>query len=167
MIAYCSDWYIKNGTIEGKAATLAVKVKEEKGIFGSLLSGLSSSEEGLKMIDYLIQNQIFFDPSFISEEEYSEKIFTHVDKETLLDTFNINTDLELVYISPDTLKEQELCEALAYAIKNCSRKLKVVIDYTLDKENIALFDCFNPIVVDKALDDKNLIELLANACSFS
>ncbi len=165
MIGYCSDWSIKEGVVSGRALELAVLVKERKEIFSAFLSGLSSTDEGLDVINYLIEHQIFFDPSFISTEKVDEKTFTKLDKEAVLDTLNINTDLDLLFISSETLKERELCALLSDAIAHCEHPIKVVLDHTEDKTVIELFSSLSPIIIDKDTSDDELIDLLERSVS--
>lgn len=165
MIGYCSDWSIKDGLITGRALELAVLVKVRTEIFSTFLSGLSSNGEGLKVINYLIEHQIFFDPSAINTEEVDDKTFTKLEKEDVLDTLNINTDLDVLFISARTLEEEELCKKLAYAIEQCEHKLCLVLDYTENTVAKALFAPLKPIYIEKDMSDEDIIDLLSQSAS--
>ena len=191
MIGYFSDGYVVKDECCGKALELAKLVKTEKDIFSSFYAPIATDIPGLKLIDFLIQNQIFFDPDLLYNQYTSplfkeekgefiasltDSVYTHLDEEVLTNSISINPDLKLFYISPITFSFPSLCKTIASSIAKGAPKAKVILDFTdtlMDESLITLFSTqlYGLITEEKSncyqtIAPKEIVETLAQVHQF-
>lgn len=90
--------------------------------YSSMYAGpIAGDEEGMKILEFLIDNCVFFDPVFCKEEKFS--------KEKLESIFDLNDDIDVVVLSGECLKDKAIINTL-YEVLSTKKGAKIYLNAT-------------------------------------
>ena len=76
-------------------------------------------EEGMRILEFLIDNCVFFDPVFCKEKQFS--------REKLQSVFEINDDIDVVVLSGECLKDRSVTDTL-YDVLSRQKDVKIYLN---------------------------------------
>ena len=90
--------------------------------YSSMYAGpIAGDEQGMKILEFLIDNCVFFDPVFCKEEKFS--------KEKLESIFELNDDIDVVVLSGECLKDKTITNTL-YEVLRTKKGTKIYLNAT-------------------------------------
>jgi hypothetical protein len=137
MVGCFSDAFSIDGVFCGKALSVALSLLDF-GVRSLLIAPLATDEGGMAVIKLLIEKGVFFDPDLIfsqgqtplsleSSDLYSS-VFGLLKREEVESIIELNPDLSLYYISPETLSSRTVSAAIAAALQAKEVKCPILLD---------------------------------------
>ena len=159
MIVSIGEAYIKDNAVRGTAVANCLEITRLGG--SAMFAGaVSSDADGIRVLEYLIDNCIFFDPAFCNDEKptyiegcegqsVEDSCIFSIDAERLSETFRLNTDARIVLPNSISFTSAKVRDAVWEAIRD-SGKLSVCLDLTaqkLDEESANQWAARSDIVI--------------------
>lgn len=142
MIVSIGEAYIKDNAVTGTAVANCLEILRLGG--SAMFAGaVSSDADGIRVLEYLIDNCIFFEPAFCNDEKptYIEGCEGHgvedscifsIDAERLAGTFRLNTDVRIVLPNSIAFTSEKVRDAVRKSIES-KEDLVVCLDLTARK----------------------------------
>lgn len=120
MIVSIGEAVLASGKPASEALCTAFRLVE-KGASVLLCAPVSSGEDGMEVLEYLIDNGIFFDPAFCNMEQPG---FPESKLEML---FRLNSDIDVVCIGGQCLESAEVVKTLSEVLGK-QKNVKICLD---------------------------------------
>lgn len=184
MIVSIGEAYIKDNAVTGTAVTNCLKILRLGG--STMFAGaVSSDADGTRVLEYLINNCIFFEPAFCNDpkptfiedregQSVEDSCIFSIDAKRLSETLRMNTDARLVLPNSIAFSSEKVRDAVWKAIED-KAGLAVCLDLTahkLDEKSARQWASRSEIVIadEKTAQDirpfcrKILVETLPGFC---